>query len=146
MAKNTILIKSTTNVFDEKVAAAAITPGHLIERTSADKVQKHSTGGGSVLPMFALEDENQGNDLNHAYEAAERVKCWIPGRGDQVTARVNSDSEDLSIGDFVESAGDGTVRKHDAASSASVIERVNSIVGRAVEAITAGSAGTIEIV
>lgn len=95
----------------EKQAVAELYPGHLLERTSADKVQKHSTSGGTCsLPMFAIEDENQGNGIDDAYAADARVVCWMPQRGDQVQA-VLADGQNVSIGDYLESNGDGTLKK-----------------------------------
>jgi len=148
MAKNTVKVKSYLSIEEEKIAAAALSPGHLIERTSADKVQKHSTAGGPALPMFALEDDFQGRGVGDAYDTTtySNCICWIPTRGDQVYARISSTSEDLVIGDFVESAGDGTLRKYDIASSGGVIEGASVIVGRAVEAISAGNQGVIEVI
>jgi hypothetical protein len=95
----------------EKQAVAELYPGHLLERTSADKVQKHSTSGGTCsLPMFAIEDENQGNGIDDAYAADARVVCWMPQRGDQVQA-VLADGQSVAIGDYLESNGDGTLKK-----------------------------------
>ncbi len=95
----------------EKAAVAELYPGHLVERTSADGVQKHSTSGGTCsLPMFAIEDENQGNGIDDAYAATKRVVCWIPQRGDQVQA-VLADGQNIAIGDYLESNGDGTLKK-----------------------------------
>jgi hypothetical protein len=95
----------------EKQAVAELYPGHLLERTSADKVQKHSTIGGTCsLPMFAIEDENQGNGIDDAYAADDRVVCWMPQRGDQVQA-VLADGQSVAIGDYLESNGDGTLKK-----------------------------------
>jgi len=95
----------------EKVPAAAFYPGHLLERTSADKVQKHSTSGGTCsLPMFAIEDENQGNGIDDAYGTSDRAVCWMPQRGDQVYA-VLADGQNVAIGDYLESNGDGTLKK-----------------------------------
>lgn len=147
MAKNVIKVKSYLNIREEKTAAAALTPGHLIERTSADKVQKHSSAGGPAFPMFALEDAEQGRTISQAYDTSDnaQVHCWIPTRGDVVNARISSTSEALVIGDFVESAGDGTLRKYDIASSGGVIEGASVIVGRAIEAIAAGAQGLIEV-
>lgn len=146
MAKNVIKVKSYLNIDDEKEVAAAVTPGHLIERTSADKVQKHATAGGPVFPMFALEDSFQGRKITDAYDTTtyKRAPIWIPTRGDQVYAHITV--EDVDIGDLLESAGDGTLRKYDIASSGGVIEGSNIIVGRAVEAISAGNQGVIEII
>lgn len=148
MAKLTIKVKSYLNIDDEKVANAALDPGHLIERISTDKVQKHATAGGPVFPMFAVEDAFQGRAIGDAYNTTTnaQVACWIPTRGDQVYAKISSSSEALVIGDFVESAGDGTLRKYDIASSGGIIEGAQVIVGRAIEAIAAGASGVIEII
>ncbi len=54
MAKFMIKVKSYLNVHDEKIANAAISPGHLIERMSTDKVRVHASADGPVFPMFAL--------------------------------------------------------------------------------------------
>jgi hypothetical protein len=98
----------------EKQAVAELYPGHLLERTSADKVQKHSTSGGTCsLPMFAIEDENQGNGIDDAYSADDRVVCWMPQRGDQVYA-VLADDQTVAIGDYLESNGDGCLTKFSA--------------------------------
>lgn len=95
----------------EKLAVAELYPGHLLERTSADKVQKHSTSGGTcALPMFAIEDENQGKGIDDAFAADARVVCWMPQRGDQVYA-VLADGQSVAIGDYLESNGDGTLKK-----------------------------------
>src|SRR6056297_466654 len=111
---NTIVLKQvqTGRAQIEKTAAAILYPGHLIERTSADKVQKHSTSGGTCsLPMFAIEDENQGNGIDDVYAADARVVCWMPQRGDQVYAVLADDSANVVIGDYLESNGDGTLKK-----------------------------------
>ena len=148
MAKLVIKVKSYLNIDEEKIANAALSPGHLIERMSTDKVRKHSTAGGVVFPMFAVEDAWQGRAIGDAYDTTTNslVHCWIPTRGDQVYATIKSTSETIVIGDFVESAGDGTLRKWDIASSSGVVEGSNIIVGRALEAIAAGAKGVIEII
>jgi hypothetical protein len=110
MARNTIKIKNYSNVFEEYVAAAAIIPGMLIELIAAGTVQAHSSAGGPVLPMFALEDELQGNGVDTAYAADAPVQCWIPGRGDQAYALLD-DAEKVVIGDKLESGGNGFLQK-----------------------------------
>lgn len=113
---NTIKLKNYLNVFEEYAAAAAITPGHLIYLNSSGTVAVHADENGNVLPMFAIEDELQGKDIDDAYVAGDRVQCWIPSRGDQVNA-ILKDEETIVIGDFVVSGGDGTVKKYDAMTS-----------------------------
>lgn len=137
---NTIRLKAYTKVVEEYDANAAITPGMLIEVMSTDKVRAHSTANGDALCMFALEDELQGNEIDDAYAADDKVQCWIPNRGDQVYA-ILRDDDSVSIGDFLCSNGDGALRKHYAGSSAG-IEFPLQIVGQALEAVdTTGSSG-----
>jgi hypothetical protein len=132
MAKNTIKVTNYSNVIEEFDAVAAITPGMLIEPTSADKVQAHSTQGGNATPMFALEDDLQGNGIDDAYSANNKVQCWVPGRGDMVYA-ILADGENVVIGDYLDSDGDGALRKHVADDSGSI--QVKAIVAQAVEAL-----------
>lgn len=109
---NTIIGKSFVNIRDEKIAAGTITPGMLVERTSADKVQAHSVAGGFAAPLFAIEDENQGKDIDDDYAATALVKLWRPVPGEQVYACVDDETgSDIAIGDAVESDGEGRVRK-----------------------------------
>lgn len=115
MAKNTIKIKNYSNTNEELVAAAAITPGNLVEVASTGKVQKHSTAGGNALPKFAVEDELQGKGIDEDYAAADQVQVWTPGRGDMVYALL-ADGQDVSIGDFLESDGAGKLQAHSPAS------------------------------
>ena len=108
----------------------------LIELTSANKVQAHSTAGGNAVAMFALEDELQGNGINDAYAANDKVSTWVPNSGDQALA-ILVDGENVSVGDFVESNGAGLLQKYtaDTASSAEAITVLpKSIVGQVVAA------------
>jgi hypothetical protein len=137
MAYKTIKIKKYSDVVEEYVANAAIIPGMLIELMSTSKVKAHATSGGNAYPMFALEDELQGNGINDDYAAADRVQCWIPGRGDQVYA-ILADGESVAPGDFLESNGDGLLKKHvvdtDSSAEATTIYG-NQIVGVCLDTI-----------
>ena len=142
MAKNTIRLKNYVNVFEEIEAASAIIPGELVEIIAAGTVQVHSTEGGNVLPMFAIEDELQGKGIDEAYAAGDQVQVWIPTRGDQVYA-ILEDGNDVVIGDFLESNGLGEVQLHVADVGDSTVGGVDhAIVGVALEAVTlSGSSG-----
>jgi hypothetical protein len=146
MAKyRTIKLKSYNNVQEEHIAVSAITPGHLLTLNSDDKVLPHSVAGGNAYPMFALEDVYQGKTIADAFSADDPVQCWIPGRGDMVNA-ILKDGENVVIGDYLESAGDGTLQKHvaDVDSSADITTIYPlQIVGQVVEAVDlSGSSGT----
>ena len=110
MAKNTVILKDYLKIREEYEAAAAITPGYLIEMTSAGKVQAHSSAGQNMIHMFAIEDELQGNGISDAYSSGDQVQCWFPLRGDQVYALLE-DGESVTKGDFLESAGNGNLQK-----------------------------------
>lgn len=112
MGLNTVLVKGfDTMVREDYAAQAAITPGHLIERTSTGTVQKHSTAGGKALVMFAGDNKLVGKDLTVDFAASDNVPCFIPMRGAKVNALVAAAAAAIVVGDFLESAGDGTLRK-----------------------------------
>ncbi len=140
MAENSIIVRQgqAQRVELEKIPAAAFYPGHLVELTSADRVQKHSTAGGNITPaLFAIEDENQGKDIDDAFGTSGRAVCWIPQAGDWVLG-VLADGETVVIGDKLESGGDGTLKKHvsdTADSDDPVTVYPNQIVGIAMEAL-----------
>jgi hypothetical protein len=140
MAKYTIKVKKYGDHIEEIVAAGAITPGMLIEEGSAGTVVAHNSAGDTVLPMFALEDELQGNDIDDAYASGDPVQCWYPYRGDQVYALLK-DGETIVVGDLLESAGDGYLQKYVAASAVGGVAPL-SIVAQATEALDlSGSSG-----
>lgn len=142
---HSIILKNYSNVFEEYVAVAEIYPGMLIELTSAGEVQAHSTSEGNALPMFAVEDELQGNGIDDAYAADDRVFCWIPNRGDQVQA-ILADGQSVSKGDFLESNGEGFLQKHEAdtTSSAGGTIVAQPIVGVALEAVDLSDSSATE--
>lgn len=94
---------------EELVAAAAISPGNLLEITSAGKFQKHSSSGGACLRIFAEIDALQGNTLSNDYSADDIVSANVELPGNEVQAFLKS-GENVSIGDELESAGDGTLQ------------------------------------
>jgi hypothetical protein len=133
VARHSVIIKKYSDVIEEFVASAAITPGHLVELypTTAGEIRVHSTPGGNALPMFALENEMEGQGIGDAYAHEDPVQVWVPGRGDIVNALLK-DGEHVEIGDFLESAGDGTLQEH-ATDSAGVGTLSCQIVGVATE-------------
>jgi hypothetical protein len=140
---NVIVGSSFNNKKEEKVAAETITPGYLIELNSDDKFQKHASPGGTAIPCFADIDKWQGKGLDDDYESDDLVAGWYPGPGDIVeNAVLDKDSPDVDVGDFLESNGDGKLRKHDVASSADVISKDRQIVGLAIEEVVPDGADT----
>jgi len=95
----------------EAVANAAITPGHLCEYMSTGNVRKHATAGGEAYPLFAAENEVFGGEIGTDYVAEERALLWHATQGDEINALVAAAAVAVVIGDRLESAGDGTLRK-----------------------------------
>lgn len=148
MSYNTIKIKKYLDIVEEYTANAAITPGMLIEPMSTGKVRAHATAEGNVIPMFALENELEGQDIDDAYAADDKVQCWIPQRGEEVYAII-ADGYDIDIGDWLASNGDGYLREHSAETESWGVSEGGSvtvyplqIVAQALEAVdTGGSSG-----
>ncbi len=130
-----IILKNYLNIFEEYTATAVvITPGMLLEPVSAGTIQAHSTAGGNVLPMFALEDALQGRAISDNYVVSSKIQVWIPQRGDQAYAILNN-NQDVAIGDFLESDGAGALNKHAADDSSGHPTKGNQIVAQALEAV-----------
>lgn len=141
---NSVILKRYVPIEIEKEAAAAITPGHLVELTSADKVQKHSVEAGNAVKMFALEDSIIGNGLDTDIASGEVCAVWMPLPGDEVYAILTT-AQTVVVGDFLSSKGDGTLKKHVAESSdyyaaEDVTVKPLQIVAQAIEAVTTTSA------
>lgn len=145
MSYRTIKLKKYLDIVEEYAAHEAMYPGTLVELISTDKVRKHATAQGNVLPMFALEDELQGNGIDDAFAANDKVQVFVPQRGEMVYA-ILKDGENVAIGDFLESAGGGLLQKHVAdtwASNNTGTIYAGSIVAQAIEALDlSGSSGT----
>jgi hypothetical protein len=107
---NTILLKGR-GVQKERAAGGTITPGHLVTLNSSNQVVVHNSAGGNVIPAFALENEDIGNDLNVNYTSAEQVRYILPERGAEIYGLVPANAAAIVIGDLLASNGDGTVKK-----------------------------------
>jgi hypothetical protein len=117
MAYQTIKIKKYEDILREHQAVAAIIPGSVIELASTNKVQKCATAGGKWAGMVAVEDALQGKGINDAYAANDQVQVWVTQRG-EVAYLLVEDEENIVIGDFVEVATGGRIRKFTSATVA----------------------------
>jgi len=137
MATKTISLKAP-GVREEATASEAITPGHLIEFGGSDDIQKHSSAGGDAQPLVAVENDVVGDDISTDYVSGEQVQFDAPHTGAVYLMRL-ADGENVTRGDFLESAGDGTVQ---AAGTASSSGSHVAVVGQADEDLDlSGSAG-----
>lgn len=131
---STIILKGDP-IAKELEGSEAITPGHLVERynnSGTANVRKHSTAGGNAGRLFAKENDIAGDDLTDAYASGEVVEFWACRPGDEVYAWL-ADGENASIGSFLESNGDGTLKVADEVGDSAGLERTQSIVAIALE-------------
>jgi hypothetical protein len=115
MAYRQVLLKGSP-VRKEAAAAGAITPGHLIQIGSAGTAVVHATAGGDARRIFALERDLEGYGIDDDYASGDEVFYADCRPGDEVAALVAASAEAIEIGDPLESAADGTLRKHTATS------------------------------
>ena len=128
----------------EGTASEAITPGHLLEFVASGgdtgQLKKHATAGGNVADvLFAVEQDFFGKGIADAYADADLVQYARCGKGNRILAWIVANGAAVVVGDKLESAGDGTLRKHtaqevDEAGSATVTVNAESIVAVALEA------------
>lgn len=95
----------------EATCNAAITPGHLCEYMSTGNIRVHALAAGAAYPLFAAENELFGNEITVAYAANDRGLFWHATPGDEINALVPAAAAAIVIGDYLESNGDGTLKK-----------------------------------
>jgi hypothetical protein len=110
MANNSILLRPFSNNQEEALASVEVKPGHLLARDSDGKFKPHDSAGGYAERLFAKEDDLQGNTTADAYAIGDRVIAYHALPGDEIQVLYTA-SEDIAIGDLLESAGDGTLRE-----------------------------------
>jgi hypothetical protein len=140
MASNTIILVGG-GIHKEGKANAAITPGDLVERMSTGNIRKHATAAGNAAPSFAIENEVIGKGIDDDYAANDNVYFVHLAPGSVVYARVAAAAAAIAIGDYLESAGNGTLRKASASAATSEAQRAG-IVARALEAVDNSGGGS----
>lgn len=96
----------------EYYAAAALSPGHVLNVTSAGKVQKHGTADQTYAKLIAKEDIlYNGRTINDAYATDELVLVHQCSPGDKVYARVPASAVAIVKGDRLKENGAGCLIK-----------------------------------
>ena len=141
MALRTIMLKGR-GIRDEALAAVAINPGYLLERVSgADTIQPHSTAAASAQKIFAVENELAGSEITVAYAIDDTVFFESAGPGQMVNALLPASAAAIVRGDFLESAGDGTLRLVAADAATDEAQR-NALIAVAREDVDNSAGGT----
>lgn len=95
---------------EEYIAAeAGIYPGMLLKMNSSGYVEIHDDENGRSEGIWAEEDALQGKTVSQVYTVSNLVSCILPGLGCEIRALIQ-DEQDISIGDKLVSAGDGTLK------------------------------------
>lgn len=150
MPYNTVVLKGYP-MRKEAIANESITPGHLLNLNSSGKLIKHAGAAKSASAMFAIENEvwsntNAFGTIDTAYGANYNVLYGIFQPGDEVYALVAAGASAIVVGDLLESAGDGTLRKVATDSATSQDER-RADVARALTAVdNSGGSAAVRIV
>jgi hypothetical protein len=99
-----------------KAGEAGIYPGMLLNLNSDGDVVKHATAEVQAVVMLAEEDALQGEEVSDVYTDDTEVMCILPGKGSVVNCLVAL-GENIAIGDYLCSAGDGTFIEVETATS-----------------------------
>jgi hypothetical protein len=125
MATPSTIVLRGKGIRKERVATAvAITPGELLEiDNGTDNVQAHSTAAANAQRMFAVENEVVGKGIDDDYAASDNVLYEVLYPGSEVYALLPASAAAIVRGDFLESNGDGTLRKVAASAATSEAQR-----------------------
>jgi hypothetical protein len=145
MAHYTIHNKGVNWRREELVAAGTISPGMLLEVLAAGTIQAHSLEGGRSERLVAIEDVFQGKGVDTNYSAADQVFVAVVEPG-SVWNLLMAAGEDGAPGAAVISAGDGTVKCVDNASSAGLIAQVIGYIDESEAAFTTLAANTLKAI
>ena len=86
-----------------------ITPGMLLDIDANGDVIKHADEGENVVPYIAVENDYIGDDIDDDYMDEDQVRYHIGITGERYYAWLDA-GENVSEGDLLESAGDGTLQ------------------------------------
>jgi hypothetical protein len=110
MAKRTVKLLGEPIQDEDDKAAAAITPGMLVNWNGSGDLVPHATAAATVVAStFAMEREEMANDIDTAYAIGDTVKVGFFGPGCRVNALV-ANAVNVAKGATLESAGNGTLR------------------------------------
>ncbi len=127
---------------EHTATAVAITPGMLCERTSGDLVQAHSTEGGDGQTMIAMEDDLQGKTVDDAYAVSALIALCLPAKGSEVNVLLAA-GENVSVGDDLVSAGDGTFIASGSVQSGVTVQKVFGKVTVATDLSGSGAVNSL---
>ena len=109
---NTIWLGGPRTEIGDFTAKAAITPGMLVERVNTSGVwqwQAHATAGGNTARCVATEQNMLNLGVDSAYAISDLVEV-SEGAGGSYFWMLIASGQNISFGQKLESAGNGTLR------------------------------------
>lgn len=144
--RTVILVGKELCTMKELVAGGTITPGHLVSIASTGKYVVHPTAKGRTPAIFAAEADLVGKGIDDNYVANDNVYAWACPAGVEVNALVAAAAAAIVIGDKLESAGDGTLRKVTAESQLTsgnyTYTSAGNVIATALEALDNSGGGS----
>lgn len=128
MAKRLIKLLGEPIQNEDDKAAAAITPGMLVNHDGSGDLVPHATAGGYAQRWFALEREEMGKGIDTAYAIGDTVKVGAFAQGDRVLGLIAS-GVTVAKDDYLESNGDGCLRTGTTNRVGRALESVNNSAG-----------------
>jgi len=126
MARRVIALLGDPRITEDWAATEAVTPGHLLELTSTGGVKKQTDDAANVTPMFALERDELGDDIDEDYESGDTVRVGIFKPGDRVYAFLAS-GVNAAIGDYLTSNTTGLLTKTSVAASVRLAQALEAV-------------------
>lgn len=142
--KRSVILQGHPIINEDGTASAAITPGYLVQGVTS--IAPHSTGGGNAARAIALERDELGTGIDSTYAGTNTgtgspnyaigdvVKIGVFAPGQRFVGYIAS-GQNVTAGDFLESAGDGTFREHAS----------GTILARALDTVLAANTGLTKI-
>lgn len=123
-------------------AGQTISPGMLIDLDSTGKAIVHATAAGSAVKRVAIENEMAGKDPSTAYTAGETCFYVVPLPGEEVNLKLGASAAAITAGNFLDSAGDGTVKAQTGGTAVTNASRAGLIAQALESQDNSGGAGT----
>jgi hypothetical protein len=127
MSANQIMLDKNFRL-EEFKASGTVTPGMLIEQTSATAAtaRAHATQGGYAERLFAMEDALQGKVITDNYSDGDLVTAGLVPPGDRVNGLVEG-GQNISIGERLISSGNGKLIAENAATSGGEVKQIIAV-------------------
>jgi hypothetical protein len=131
---------------NEHVASAAITPGYLVELHSDSgtlKARANASATNQPTLAVALNQPEQNEGIDDAYAAGDLVKMGFLAPG-SVFYGVIPSGQDIAVGDYLQSNGDGKLKEATAVTATANVARFQSL--DAPGAVTADTRLRVQVI